>query len=257
MRRLAFVALIALVASAAASAAQRPTVSGGVPAQAALLRRILMRMGPLHFTSVELLRARSEHWSVSSPDAVLVRFDAPTDRLRTEWEEWLAAGAFMSRSGYAGLPPVSIVESTLKGRANGGMRLSQSRSTHIHRATPAAVGRLRRRLVRVIRRSGGHLDHLSIIRPYGLGYALVVRIGRPAYYLKYRARKLLRTLDDRWTRYEGAYIEVVDSHGRRVWVTAGSSRLQTGGGWIRPDLEGCSPVDVSWPTSHKVPRCPV
>jgi hypothetical protein len=257
MRRFALVALIALAACAAASAAQRPTVSGGVPAQAALLRRILARMGPLQFTSVELLRARSQHWSVSSPDAVLVRFHAPTFDLRTEWEEWLATGAFMSRSGYAGLPPVSIVETVLNGNVNGGMRLSQSRSTRIHRATSSGAARLRRQLVLVVRRSGAHVLHLRIVRPYGLGYALILRTGRPAYYLKYRARKLLQALHDVWTRYEGSYLEVVDSRGRRVWVGASSSRLQTGGGWIRPDLEGCDPVDVSWPINHKVPRCPV
>jgi hypothetical protein len=137
------------------------------------------------------------------------------------------------------------------------MRLSRARSTRIGRATPAAAGRLRRRLVRVIHRSGGHIDHLTFIRPYGLAYLLVVRTERPAFYLRYRAPKLLRALADRWIRLEGSYLEVVDGHGRRVWLSAGSSRLQTGGGWIRPDLEGCDPVDVSWPTSHKVPRCPV
>jgi hypothetical protein len=210
-------------------------------------------MGPLRFISVELLRARTQHWSVRSPEAVLVRFHAPGSDVRTEWEEWLAAGALRDRSGPAGLPPVSIID----GRQFGSGRLSGAGRTRIQRATPAAVLRLRKRLFGVARRSGARVDHLTIVRPYGIGYALVLRARRPAFFLHHRMQGVLRKLDDRWVRYEGAYFEVVDIRGRRVWATAGSSRLSSGAGWIRPDLAGCDPISENYPPGHKVPRCPV
>jgi len=253
MKRLLAAAVLALVACVSAPAATLPPVSGGVPAQAKLLRRIIARMGPLDVRSVQLLRARTHHWSVYSPKAVVLRFNSPASDVRTEWKEWLIAGALRDRSGRAGLPSVSILEGT----HFGGMRLSGVGRVHARKATRANVLRLRRRLLRVARQSGARVDHLSIVRPYGLAYTLVLRVQRPARYLRFRARKLLTQLRDTWSRYEGAYLEVVDRDGKRVWLGASSSRLSTGAGWIRPDLEGCSPTDVSWPSSHKVPPCPV
>jgi hypothetical protein len=257
MKRPLAVAVLLLLLAASPAAGRGPSITGGSRAQVRLLRHIVRRMAPVHFASVELLRAREQHWSVRYARTMFVRFRAPNDDLRSQWEEWLAVGAFRDLSGKAKLPSVGVAESWGGGKFLGAGRISWEGRVRAKRATAAAVDRLRRRVLHLARNTGAHVEHLAVVRPYGIGYAVVLRVDRPARYLRYRLPRLLTELEDRWTRYEGAYFEVVDREGRRVWVTAGSSRLSTGAGWVRPDLEGCSPTSSSGSISHKVPRCPV
>jgi hypothetical protein len=156
-----------------------------------------------------------------------------------------------------GLAPVVVVENWWRGSERDGEVVGYA---HVHpgRASDAAAKRLKRRILRLGRATGGRVLEASVAHPFGLSFVLVLQSRHPARFLRDRVPPLLDALQDRWTPMEGAYFEVVDSRGRFVWVTAGSSRLSEGAGRIRPDLEGCNPTPpMSEPMGHKVPRCPV
>jgi hypothetical protein len=222
------------------------------------MHRIVARMGDVRIARIEIRRA-GRQWHPHGKRAVLLRMYSPTRDIRTDWEGWLIAGAFRDRSAVGHLPGVVALESWRRGSESSGERIAVGGANRPHprRADAATATRLRKRVLAIARRSGAQVRELTVVRPYGAGFALVLRVAHPAGYLRYRAPKLLRSLADRWTRYEGGYFRVVDRAGRFVWSTGGSSRLGTGGGRIRPDLEGCNPTPpISYPIGQKIPRCP-
>jgi hypothetical protein len=90
--------------------------------------------------------------------------------------------------------------------------------------------------------------------------AIVLAVGDPAAFLKYRLRGFLARLHSINGLYGDDYVGVVDANGRFVWENGRAHLPGTFAGslWIRPDLDSCSPVVHSQPvTSSQPPPCPV
>jgi hypothetical protein len=253
MRRCIAAAALAVLVFASTVVGRPPSIVGGTGAQSALLARILDRVEPVHIGKVELLSV-GKHRSARPPRVIRVRFHAASTDIHVEWNEWLAAGVFARESRMAGLPTVGFVESWGPRGLESGVALG---ARPVRSAGPAAEADLRRRLLRAGRASRAHLERLTLVRPHGIGYALVLRADHPAFFLRYRALQLLRKLNERWSQYEGAYIKVVDRHRQRVWGSASSTRIGVGAGWVRPDLEDCDPLPGFGTRGDTPPPCPV
>jgi hypothetical protein len=89
--------------------------------------------------------------------------------------------------------------------------------------------------------------------------AVVLAVGDPASFLKYRLRGFLTRLHSLNGLYGDDYVGVVDAAGAFVWEN-GRAHLPgsfAGSLWIRPDLDSCSPVVHGQPvTAFQPPSCP-
>jgi hypothetical protein len=140
----------------------------------------------------------------------------------------------------------------------GGYRLGPEEVAHRpHLAHPGGdIDAVIEKVTKAAGASGAELARLEILQPYGLAPAVTLRVADPADFLHERLSGFLQDLDDRWERWEGTRIEVVDDRGRVVWRTAGSSRLSMGSGWTAPDLEGCWAHGLGT-LGYAPPPCPV
>ena len=110
----------------------------------------------------------------------------------------------------------------------------------------SAIASAGKQLRQAVAAGGGEVVRLSFVWP---APDLVVATTNPAHYLKHGLTRLTRILAD----HNNLYLAVVDRSGKLVleWSHVANS----GSLYVRPDLEGCSPiVALGW---FKTPPCPV
>lgn len=117
-------------------------------------------------------------------------------------------------------------------------------------------------LTQAARRARAHLIGLRFYRASSgkPAPAIVLAVGDPAAFLKYRLRGFLAQLHSINGLYGDDYVGVVDAIGRFVWENGRTHLPGTFAGslWILPDLDSCSPVVHSqFVTASQPPPCPV
>ena len=217
-------------------------IEGGTPPQQRLLRDILGGLGSDRILRVAIREPRPDLKPFDAGDVMLtVETESPRSRgLRAEWETWLLAAAFHYRSHAEGLPGVVWLDTA----DGGGFRLDPSKASprSADLAQPGGdVDAVVQRVTKAAAASGAEVARIEILEPYGLAPAITLRVADPAAFLHDRLRGFLESFGDRWERWEGTLIQVVDRAGELVWYTAGSSRLYHGGGGTVPEFEGCWP----------------
>jgi hypothetical protein len=231
--------------------AARVRIEGGSPGQRRLLRSILTGVGRTGIRHVEVTGAGD--WG--SPRGVEVRFESkPQGDLRAGWEERLVAGVFRDRSAELGLPKVIAVSSaTLKEGSR--IELSRSRAFRPFMAVDAAA--VSAGVDRAAERSGAELERAELLQPHGLAVAIRLRVVKPARFLSKSLGTFFEELDEDAARYEGRYLEVVDSRNRTVLEEFGASRVHWGGGGPSEPYEGCVFLGLSRPIGYDPPPCPI
>jgi hypothetical protein len=287
-RRIAIVvaAMVAIAASAcgqASAAAPRPTemthvsvppphtpaITGGLPAERALLRTIVREMRPSQIRALTV-GPPDGAWHPSRPGdvevlATLTRPAAGRENSLGEWESWLVGGAFRDRSAALGLPRVLVVGVSGSGaqRATGG--------AHPPAASPAGVAAYRRRVVAAARASGARIVAVRVGVPDGYSAEVTLQVSHPVPFLNRRLGQLRSQIDG--LRDDGAFITVYEANGRLLSTGGSSTRLASGlGGITDRRYESCGmtltlggttlapplPCPSSWrPPASTPPKRPV
>ena len=246
-----------VVSASAATDTLRARVIGGSADQRALVRQILARMGSTQISAVRIGRPRAG-WGALPRSAVAIRVTSGgTDIVLSEWEAQLLAGAFRDLSKKLGLPPVIIYE----GPGGGGARIGPSiNGLSPPEGTAATAHVLQVRVAEAVTNTAGmsgvETVRLQILRPQGLAFALVLRTGDPAAYMKHQLRDLLDRLRTRLRKLDGFYFALQDATGEIVWKWAVTYRFGAASVSTRPDLEGCNPIPLSRPPGATIPPCP-
>ena len=241
MRRLAAAAAVAVLAGCGGAEARDVRIAGGTVAQRQLLRELVRRSDTRTIRELRLL-----------PRAVRrggARLQLTSDGGAAAYvEEALVAAEFVRASRQRGLPFVgSLVFDT--GAARGDVvPLFETRP-----ADERQVGDYVRAVREAATRSGADVEELRTPAVSLEALVLRLRVDDPARFLKYRAPELVEALRLAPPRFVGYGVDVVADAGR--FFSFGS--LPNGFTvFVRPDLEGCSPIDHSRPASAPLPRCP-
>ncbi len=138
-------------------AAQRsPRITGGTPAQRALLRQIVRAQATTQIVGLEIAPANATWHPVRPGDVQLTATLAGTGRHARDntlgaWETWIVGGAFRAtRSAALGLPRVLVVgDDAGAQRATGGPHPAGRRA--------AGLSGFRRRVAAIVARSGARI----------------------------------------------------------------------------------------------------
>jgi hypothetical protein len=142
----------------------------------------------------------------------------------------------------------------LAGTPDGGAQLVSPRRAPTSKLDAASF---RARIVAAVKREHARLAELSIHEPGGLAAAVVVEVERPGLFIRDRLDPFLARIGDRFTEYEGMYVEVRDRRGRLVLRLANASRAGTGMEFAVRAYSGCRPVGLGASLISKpVPPCP-
>ncbi len=216
-----------------------PTIVGGLPAQRALLRRILTNMGPTRIVRVSFAGPDAA-WRPVSENGVQLTFTAASrSDLLASWQAAVVGGVFAERSSSAHLPPVIVLQ--LPDGTGGRIGPPRRARTGLSRVTAKQAAALSERVRKAAGAAGAAVDELRVSRPYGLAFAIVFRVGDPAQFMKHRLPGFVYSFRD-WTRYEGTYMRIVDRSGGFVWEDSLASRIGMISMRVRPDLAGCDPI---------------
>jgi hypothetical protein len=230
-------------------------VTGGLPRERALLRRVLrgMEKTTLTRTVIGPVQGRREiERGAAVPIAFTLAAGGPS--VRRQWEQWIVAGAFSRRLDQAGLS-AEVDASDPKGAFT-------ARPKVTGQPNPGPLSRRdERAVVQAIRgaakRSGGDVVRLEVHRPYGAAVALTVATEDPASFLKDRLRPLIEGVDRQRRRLEGIYVAVLDGQRQLVLEWGAWTRNPAGSYWVRRDLANCSPIEQSEPPgAEEPPPCP-
>jgi len=242
----------------AATPSQTETkIIGATPKQEAILREIIEGLAP---TIVEEVRVgpAGHPWTPYKPNSVVVavKYAAPAERGRGEWEAALLGSAFATRSRALGLQPVAAYESPTGGSALDGpeepepeTRREISREELADAVSDAAHA------------SGADILELRSVQPMNPAVVLTLRVAEPAAFLRHRAEPFLESLpgSSEWG-FDGLYVRVVDTEGRFVWLFATMNGDAVSGSQlgVRPDLRGCDPIPRIGVSPHdpEPPPCP-
>jgi hypothetical protein len=223
-------------------------VVGGSDAQRALIREILAGMEETHIERIEIGEPEPA-WKPFEPGDVAVTVAVrPNSGLLGGWAAVVVAGAFRDRSVREGLPSVVVLNT-----AGGGGRLDPggtSKPRSVERGAVAAQIR------RAAANAGTVPAELVVLEPYGIAYAMTLRVDDPARFMKERLPSLIEATDPFRDLYDGRYVEVVDATGDPIFRAGHATRLSLGGHWARADLAGCNPIIHSRPWDYDPPPCP-
>lgn len=234
--RLVAAALLAAgVVAALGAPGAHAAITGGSPAQRALLREIVATLPPYRLGRLRIAPV---------PGGVAVR--APVQAIRPTWKLLVAGAAFSDRSADGDLPPVVEVDARHAGwrTSNAGQRPP--------RATEARVDATRRRLRHLAQDSGARRFQLTVSTPDAVAVVLRLHVARAAAFLQHRLRPLVIHAQAHQASYDGLLIEVDDRHGM-AWADA--ETLLGGESFVRPGLAGCNPFPPPGPMPS-LPRCP-
>jgi hypothetical protein len=223
-------------------------ITGGSPAQRALLREVVSGFGPTRSRRFALAPLAG-HWNVPTPGAVSLT--AYGKGSRPEWESWVLTGAFNVRARERGVPPIAVAGSGDVASNAGGV------GTGPPRATAGGAAQLATRIERAADRFDVEIVRATVHRPYGLAASVVVRPDDPAAFLRHRVLAFTAAIGDRFESLDGLYLLVLDTRNSRVLLSMNGSRLSIGGVAVRPDLEACSPfLHRSSTSAPAPPPCP-
>jgi hypothetical protein len=178
--------------------------------------------------------------------------------VRTHWEGLLFTGTYLAlseryRAGAVG----SISAGTMVGgRVDRWPRFDVYGPT----ATARRAAELRRRLLGAARGARARVIEVRIIVLPARAIALTLRVADPAAFLKHRARTVLNHLIKLRAPLAGHYVGLEDSHGRLVWAWSGihlsENGVYSGGLFVIPRLDRCSPIAHSELVGFEPPPCP-
>ncbi|MGC9974394.1 MAG: hypothetical protein ABSC36_03245 [Gaiellaceae bacterium] len=115
---------------------------------------------------------------------------------------------------------------------------------------------LARKLVAAAERDGAAVTSLVLYRSSGSALILTIETPEPAAYLKHDLIRVLRVAEPSASPLAGSYLRVLDEEGKQALVTGGVAGVEGFVG-VAPKLEGCSPIDHSYPAGYKLSACPV
>jgi hypothetical protein len=225
-------------------------VEGGPQRQRNVLRTVVDGMEKTTLTRVAIGEGGA------NGAAVLVRFRSVRGpSVRSQWDEWIVAGAFSGRLRAAGLP-ARVSATSGRGAFTARPRLrGQPNPRPLSASQQAAVVKAIRGAVK---QSGASVVRLEIHQPYGTALALTIAPDDPARFLKTKLRGALDDLFKQRRRLEGIYLAVLDNRGRLALEWGSWTRNPAGSYWVRRDLTNCSPIRQSPPRgTEPPPACPV
>jgi hypothetical protein len=226
-------------------------IAGATPKQEEVLREILAGIGGPEFEQLEV-RAAEEH-----PGSVaLVVPYRPEGDMHAQWEAWLVAHAFATRSKELGLPRVTQLVPT--GREADADILGEpperrplSRETALQRAEEAA---------QTAELFGAQVMSVEVLEPAGLAFFVHLRVnGDEAHFLREGLPRVLESFGDAPDPVDAGDFSVVqDSRGERIYegavATLGDSITITDD--AKPSLRGCYwPHPSAGPPGHEPLHC--
>ncbi|MBA3330097.1 MAG: hypothetical protein H0T39_04340 [Actinobacteria bacterium] len=231
------------------------SVTGGSPAERKLLGAIVTAVGPRGTERIRIGWNDVEFGTYGAGELALTvtpERDGDAQSQRSRWERWLIAGAFRDRMADLGLPPDGGPQPRRR------RRLLEPGVHPVRQPGPADAERqLALRIERAVASSGATLEHIRVLRPYGVAAAIRLRAYDPARFMATRLRTLLRELRlNPGASTVGLYVELADARGEIAWRLGSALRYGAGSVWTRRDLVGCNPVVGSQAVGVKVPPCP-
>jgi hypothetical protein len=254
-------ALAALVlgAAASASAAVQPkragasvVIVGGSRAQRQLARLTALRGGGVTIGRVVFQRPSKvlRHQHVRGVELVVSSVGKQT--LRSLWEQQLYVGTYL---GLMMRWPGSVVAAAATDQSEG--QVSRLRAYDVFGSNPTSTDVLQREVLplsHAAQRLGAHIVELRVAATPARAIAVTLRVADPAAFLKHSTLPLLRLLNTPGITLLGYYLGIEDAAGRLVWAT---SRLPNSGGvFVIPSLDACSPVTHSEGSLQQPPPCP-
>jgi hypothetical protein len=229
----------------------QPRVTGGTPAQEALAKQILGKLGSLNrITSLTFEAPPPDYGSAAGSSWITLTTVAEEASASTaaEWQALLVVGALRDLSARNGLPP--IAGRTIAVRLPGGSTGDLNSSVVNPPSAPATTGLPVADLARAVR-AGAAKANVRLVRVADVdllspALSLTAVVSDPASFISQRPQKLADLLGDIYAgadtaTSDGVYLEVHDQAGRLVMISAFSSRLREGLGWVRPDLAHFAP----------------
>lgn len=223
-----------------------PRITGGTPAQEALARQVLAKLGPLNrITSLAFEPPPSDYGSASGSSWITLTTVAEEASASTaaEWQALLVVGALRDLSARNALPP--IAGRTIAVRLPGGSTGDLNSSVVNPPSAPASDGLPVTELTRAVLVGAAkagvrsvRVDEIGLLSP---ALSLTAVVSDPASFISQRPQKLADLLGDIYAgadaaTSDGVYLEIHDQADRLVMISAFSSRLREGLGWVRPDL---------------------
>jgi len=181
----------------------------------------------------------------------LVVSSAGKQTLRAEWEQQLYVGTYLGLMERWAKAAVAAAVTDQKEAP-----VSRWRAYEVFGSNPrgVAVGREVSLLSEAAARGGARIVELRTVATPARAIAVTLRVADAAAFLKHRTLPLLRLLDTPRITLLGYYLGVQDASGRLVWAT---SRLpNTGGVFVIPSLDACSPAKHGEPGLRQPPPCP-
>jgi hypothetical protein len=201
-----------------------PAITGGLPAERALLRTIVREMRPSQIRALTVEPPQGL-WHPQLPGdvevlATLAPPIAGRENSQGEWETWLVGAAFRDRSAALGLPRVLVVAESGSGaqRVTGGGRPPA--------ANPAGLPAFRRKVVSAAKASGARILAVRAGVPDGYSADLTLQVSHPVPFLRHRLGRLQSRLDR--LQADGVFIAVYEADGRLLSVGGSSARLTSG-----------------------------
>jgi hypothetical protein len=223
-------------------------ITGGTPQQQGLLREVIARLPRSQLSALSITTPPEDF---EPPDASWLAIDvaatSPAEDVRGFWQALLVAGTFRDASAARGLPYVAGKSITVRGPDGSvmdeGSSLIDQPLGHAIETTSdiglvgvlqAAAGRAG---VTYNRASFAHLLGRSAVE-------VLVTTQDPVGFVRNRPIKLSQLVggleNEASPQAEGAYVEVRDTLGRLVTLSAYSIRTGEGLGYTNPDLQGAA-----------------
>jgi hypothetical protein len=220
--------------------AHTPVISGGSPAERALLRRIVRGLRPTQLRRLRVEPAPKQWHPLRPGDVELMATEAPVahshDNSLGDWEAWLVGGAFRDRSASLGLPRVVVVAN-----GSGADRVTGGRA--LPAAPPKGLAAFRRRVMAAAEASGGRVVYVRTALPDGYSADVALQVAHPVGFLRRRLRPLQLRLQR--LRSDGIFLALYEANGRPLFVSGGSTRLSSGLAGV-PDRRYRSCVEVGF-----------
>jgi hypothetical protein len=203
------------------------TITGGTKLERKMMSNVIQAFHPRTIKAVR----------IAGGDVYTTRAGGTAGLVRAEWEDWIVAYAYKRR---------------LKDR------LDPDRARFAR--PPKASAAQARAVVNVFwlaaHRAGARVPEATGTTPYAVATAVTLRVTDPKRFLKYKLLPLLQE-GPKWSRYEGQYVALTDSHGRRFFESGNSTRAHEGQTWV---LRGFAPCYPGWSLpavpGKSPPTCP-
>jgi hypothetical protein len=225
-------------------------ISGGTPQQQALLREVLAGLSNSQLSEIAFVSPPEDF---EPQDATWLQFDVSAasqpEGVRGFWQALLVAGAFRDESANRRLPYVAGKTITVRGPDGSVLDEGQSLIEQPlgHDVTPASDATLTGILRSGATRAKVRVRGISFAHPLGrAGAEVVVTTADANAFVRNRQTKLLDLLgplyDPAHPQADGVYLEVLDSSGNVVTISAYSVRTGEGLGYTRPELQAIRPT---------------